>query len=64
MTNWYMPLCNFFFIIKSSTLLNPHELTPFFFPSLLRKEGEDSNIQYLTPPLCVAERGKGVSSWE
>ena len=55
-----------------STLLNLHELTPFFSPSLLRKEGEDSIIQRLTPPLCVAARacpersegGRGVSSWK
>jgi len=45
--------------INSTPLLNPHELTPFFSPSLLRKEGEGSNIQRFTPPLCVAERGMG-----
>jgi hypothetical protein len=28
-------------------------------PSLLRKEVEVTNIQYITPPLCVAERGMG-----
>jgi hypothetical protein len=39
--------------------LYSHELTPFFSPSLLRKEGECSIIQRLTPPLCVAERGMG-----
>ena len=42
-----------------STLLNLHELTPFFSPSLLRKEGEGSIIQRLTPPLCEAEKGEG-----
>jgi hypothetical protein len=45
--------------MNSFTLLYPHELTPFFSPSLLRKEGEGSNTQCLTPPLCVAERGMG-----
>jgi hypothetical protein len=44
----FMDLCN---------LLSSHELTPFFSPSLLRKEGECSDIQYVTPPLCGAERG-------
>jgi hypothetical protein len=47
-----------------STLLNLHELTPFFSPSLFRKAGEGSIIQRFTPPLCVAERGRGVSSWK
>ena len=43
--------------------LNSHELTPFFSPSLLRKEGEGPKEQSIVPPLCGAERGQGVSSW-
>jgi hypothetical protein len=43
----------------SFPLLNAHELTPFFSPSLLRIEGECTNMQLLTPPLCIAERGTG-----
>mgnify|MGYP006871820425 CR=1 FL=1 len=47
------------------TLLNLHELTPFFSPSLLRKEGEDSEEQSIvTPSLRSREGGGGVSSWE
>jgi hypothetical protein len=42
-----------------STLLNLHELTPFFSPSLLRKEGEGIDIQSRTPPSLRSREGAG-----
>ena len=46
-------------------LVNLHELTPFFSPSLLRKEGEGPEEQSIVTPLFAEQRGgRGVSSWE
>jgi hypothetical protein len=46
-------------IITPTILFLMHVLTPFFSPSLLRKEGECSAIQRIKPPRCKAERGFG-----
>ena len=49
-------LYNYIFL-EFLTLLNLHELTPFFSPSLLRKEGEDSEEQSIVTPLFAKQRG-------
>ena len=38
-------------------LINLHELTPFFSPSLLRKEGEGPEEQSIITPLFAEQRG-------
>jgi len=56
LTSYYILLYNYIFQ-EFLTLLNLHELTPFFSPSLLRKEGEGPEEQSIVTPLFAEQRG-------
>ena len=54
-------MVDIFRVCHIAALFNSHELTSFFSPSLLRKEGEGSNIQsVLNPSLHSREGGEFV----